>query len=402
MTTTGPGGMPPRGSVSTADEVLRHTQTGLVLSTVLAEGPLARAEVADRIGLTRATVTRVVARLLEQNLLRERSPRRDSPGRPMVPLEIAGEDRGVITVHFGAHESRVGLVDLRGRVLDEMRDRYVSTDPETLVGGVSARVSAISIRHANRLRVLGVGVGIGGWLEPESGEVIRFEPLGWQNVPLGALLSAAIPLPVYLDQFVRGLAMAEQMFGTARGQSDFVEMWIGNVVGAAIVQGGVVRRGPKGASGVIAHFPTRDGEDVRCECGRRGCLGKRISDDAVLAEAVRLEICDDRANIRDVVDLARQGEPHVMALLASTGSIAGSAAAAMADLINPSAWVVGGVVTTAPEFLDSFRRTFEERAERSDGVTITASQFGDLAPTIASASVILDRYYRDPMALERR
>ena len=389
-----------RFPVATAEE-LGRANAGLILAAVLAEGPLARAELADRVGLTRATVTRVVSRLIELGLLREGAPRRKSRGRPMIPLELAGEDRVVISVHFGVRESRVGLVDLRGRVLDETRDRYGSTDPRDLVQIVTDRVSALKSRTAGRQRVLGVGTSMGGWLEPDRGEVIRFDPLGWRDVPLASLLAEKIDYPLYLDQVVRGLALAERMFGAARGLDDFVEMWIGNVVGAAIVQDGGVRRGMSGSGGMIAHFPTRDATGEPCECGRRGCLQSRINDDAVLAEAQDLGVCSADADIRDVVDLAQRGEPRARALMREKGAIAGESAAAMADLINPSAWVVAGVSTTAVDFIDSFTQAFSLNAERVAGLDIRASAFGDLAPTIASASVLLDSYYRDPMGFER-
>ncbi len=386
--------------VATPEE-LGRANAGLILAAVLAEGPLARAEVADRVGLTRATVTRVVAKLIELGLLREDAPRRENRGRPMVPLELAGEDRVVIALHFGVRESRVGLVDLRGRVLDEIRDRYGSTDPLDLVRIVTDRVSVLKSRSAGRLRILGVGASIGGWLESDSGEVIRFDPLGWRGVPLAALLAEKIDYPIYLDQVVRGLALAERMFGAARGLDDFVEMWIGNVVGAAIVQDGSVRRGMKGSGGMIAHFPTRDVSGEPCECGRLGCLQHRINDDAVLAEAHELGLCSAAGDVRDVVDLAQRGDLNARALMRKNGAIAGESAASMADLVNPSAWVVAGVSTTAVDFIDAFTRAFSLNAERVDGLDIRASAFGDLAPTIASAAVLLDSYYRDPMGFER-
>ena len=155
-------------SVSTA-EGLGRANAGLILSAVLAEGSIARAELADRVGLTRATVTRVVSRLTEMGLLVEGSPRRDSPGRPMVPLSLAGENRAVVSVHFGATEFRVGLVDLRGRVLDESRERYVSDDPRRIVEMVSQRVRAAQTGKSANLKILGVGASIGGGLVPILG-----------------------------------------------------------------------------------------------------------------------------------------------------------------------------------------------------------------------------------------
>lgn len=382
-------------------EGLGRANAGLVLAAVLADGPLARAEIADRVGLTRATVTRVVARLIELGLLHEGTPRRDSPGRPMVPLTLAGDDRAVVSVHFGAHECRVGLVDLRGRVLDESRDRYATSDPEQIVEMVGHRVSALAARVAGQVRLLGVGASIGGWLQSEHGKVVRFDPLGWHRVPLAALLARAIHLPIHLDQVVHGLALAERMYGAARGIDDFVEMWIGAVVGAAVVHDGVVRRGVTGASGMIAHFPTRDRAGAPCDCGRVGCLETSVNDVAILEGARSRGIAGPLTDVRDVVDLAQRGDDSARALLAEKGTIAGESAAALADLIDPTAWVVAGVLTTSDAFLEAFVRSFSMHAQRSAGLDVRASAFGDLAPTIASASVLLDAYYRDPLGFER-
>jgi predicted NBD/HSP70 family sugar kinase len=387
-------------SVSTA-EGLGRANAGLILAAVLAEGSIARAELAERVGLTRATVTRVVARLTEMGLLLEGSPRRDSPGRPMVPLSLAGENRAVVSVHFGATEFRVGLVDLRGRVLDESRERYVSDDPARIVEMVSQRVRAAQTGKSASLKILGVGASIGGWVSSDPGEVVRFNPLGWQQVPLVELLRRALKLPVHLDQVVRGLALAESMFGSARGLDDFIEVWVGNVVGVAIVQGGVVQSGTTGASGMIAHFPTRNSSGPLCECGRMDCLEKSINDLSVVEAAREAGIIDDQADVRDVVQLADRGDEFARKLLSDKGALAGEAAAAVANIIDPAGCVVAGVSTTAHVFLESFIAAFNSRALRSNGLIVRASAFGDLAPTIASASVLLDAYYRDPLGFER-
>ena len=172
-------------------------------------------------------------------------------------------------------------------------------------------------------------------------------------------------------------------------------------MGVAIVQGGVVQSGTTGASGMIAHFPTRNDSGPLCDCGRKDCLEKRINDLSVVEAARAAGIIDDNADVRDVAQLADRGDKFAMKLLGDKGAIAGEAAAAVANIIDPAGCVVAGVSTTAQVFLESFIAAFNSRALRSNGLIIRASAFGDLAPTIASASVLLDAYYRDPLGFER-
>lgn len=395
------GALPPVRLPVTTAEGLGRAHAGLILQTVLAEGSIARAELSDRVGLTRATVTRVVTKLIDLGLLREGSPRRESAGRPMVPLTLAGENRAVLSLHFGAREFRVGLVDLRGRVLDEVRDAYSSTEPADVVASVAQRATALLSSTGGSLRMVGAGVSIGGWVSSERGEVVRFDPLGWRDVPLGVLLAQSFDLPVHLDQVVRGLALAERMFGAAKGVDHFIELWVGNVVGVALVEGGVVRSGTAGAFGMIAHLPTRDTEGFPCECGRAGCLEKNINDLAMVEAARRQGLLPQAADIRALVRLSDHGDVAASNFLTEKGAVAGEAAATIADLTDPSMCVVAGVSTTADAFLSAFRSAFHAHALRSNDIEVRASAFGDLAPTIASASVLLDDYYRDPLGYER-
>lgn len=386
--------------VSTA-EGLGRANAGLILARVLAEGSIARAELADRVGLTRATVTRMVAKLIEMGLLLEGSPRRDSRGRPMIPLLLAAEDRAVVAVHFGATEFRVGLVDLRGRVLDESRERYVSKEPDQVVQAVTQRVKLLAAKKSQSMKILGVGASIGGWVSADPVQVVRFDPLGWRNVPLVSLLESALALPVILDQVVRGLALAESMFGAARELEDFLELWIGNVVGVALVQQGAVQSGTAGAWGMIAHLPTRSQTEFTCDCGRRDCLEKSISDQSIISSGHRAGIIESSSDVRDIVQLADSGNESAIAVLREKGAVAGEVAAAIANIVDPVGCIVAGLSSTSTAFMDSFIAAFSRNALRSEELVVRSSAFGDLAPTIASASVLLNAYYRDPLGFEK-
>jgi predicted NBD/HSP70 family sugar kinase len=390
---------PLRKGIGTSEDIGR-VHASLVLRAVLADGPLARAEIADRVGLTRATVTRVTGRLLDIALLREGIPNRSNPGRPMVPLELGGDDHVVVTAHFGATEIRIGVVNIRGEMLREHRYRYVERSPEAVAELARRGIDGMAAEAGHTGRVLGVGASLSGWVDPATGVVVRFAPLGWRDVPFGALLTDALDLPHYFDHTVRGLALAERMVGAAKGHQDLLVVWVGNVVGAAIVNEGVARQGPRGAAGSIAHFPVGDEHGHACECGRTDCLQELVTDGAILRDAVHAGIVRPSASIQTFIQVARDGDEAALELVAHRAAVLGRAAAAMSNLINPPLVVVGGLVPTAPGFMPAFIDAFTRGSEREGEVLVTESAFGDAAPTIASASFVLDAYYRDPFAFE--
>ena len=108
------GFSPPSREMRETSADVGTANAAAVLQVLLAEGPLARAEIADRVGLTRGTVTRVTGRLLAIGLLVEGEPLPSQFGRPLVPLALAASARLSATAHLGAEEARLGLVGIDG------------------------------------------------------------------------------------------------------------------------------------------------------------------------------------------------------------------------------------------------------------------------------------------------
>lgn len=372
-----------------------------VVRTLLADGPLSRAVIAERVGMTRGTVTRVTGRLVDLGFLREQNPVRPDLGRPSVPLAIAGDAWVVATAHFGVREMRIGLVGIRGEVLVERRFPNPSADPEAVLRLAAAELTALVSDEVAGRTLLGVGACVGGWVNPETGRVVEFNALGWQQFPLADVLESAVGLPVHFDQMVRGLALGERMFGAARHHRDFIELWLGNIMGAAVVTNGLVRRGTSGASGLVGHAPVRGAASAQCVCGRTACLGSVASDSAVLGQAKAAGAIADTVTMRELVDIARGGSGSVGEVVSRAATYAGRAAAAMVDLLDPALLVVGGHITEAPQFLPAFRTALfaESQYHRVGDLPVVGSVFGDAAPTVAAASIVLNSFYQDPLSI---
>ena len=366
-----------------------------VVRSLLRDGPIARTEVAERTGLTRATVTRATAKLIDMGIVVEGEPIR-SFGRPMIPIDLRAEHRLVVSIHVGVTLTRVGLVDVRGRIVQERKRLHVTTEPAGLVDDVCRVAREMLAEHAQDAEVIGVGASIGGWVDTESGVVVRYTPLGWSDVPLVTMIAERLHLPVMFDHMVRGMALSEMMFGSARDVRDFLQIYVGDVLGAASVDAGIIRRGPRGAAGSIDHLPV-SGESTRtCSCGRRHCAQWLVTDRAVRDDAVALGLAAAGVTMDDLVASEDDG---VLGLLDERARLLGEAVGLLIDFVNPSLLLLAGPQTRRPGFLAAFRSGLSVRSDHGGDLDLPVriAGFGDSTPTPASAALCLDAYYRDPI-----
>ncbi|MFF4343717.1 ROK family protein [Kitasatospora sp. NPDC001540] len=376
-----------------------------IMRTVLVHGPQPRAGIAELTGLSAGTVTRLTARLTSAGLLHElpgvRGPAEG--GRPRVPLDLPTERTAVVGVHIGLLRTTVGLVDPRGGVLGQAVHAHRSSAPDVLVAQAAAAVAELAGGLGAGRRVLGVGVGIGGWVDTEHGTVVAHQPLGWHDVPLHRLLSAELGHPVRLEGTVRAMALAETWYGAATRARSAVELFIGNVVGSALVLDGRIHGGPRSAAGTLTHLPVAGARGPRCDCGRYDCLQAVATDASVLAQARAAGSAGPGDAFEDVIARARQGDRPAAHLLRRRARHVGRAAALVLDLLNPELVVLAGGPLLTPEYLPDVRRELVRRSQLGGeaAARLVLSGLGPQALVLSSAAPFLDAYFSDPLGYER-
>lgn len=382
---------------------IRRQNVAAVMRTVLARGPIPRADLARLTGLAPGSVTKLTARLVSAGLLREDAtvPAERQPGRPRIPVSIDPRHH-VMGLHIGLLWTMVGIVDLTGRIVTEVTVPHNGkTSFEAILRRVVERVRELTDRSGLD-GILGVGVSTGGWVDPESGLVVEHPVLGWRDVPLRATLAEQLDRPVLLDNTVRAMALAESWFGVGRDVRSLLHLFVGNIVGASMVTGGRPHRGPRSAAGYLDHLPIGVRTGHRCPCGRYDCLQAVASDLAVVTEARQRGLLAENENLDDLAALAADGDRRAAALLRTRARHVGQALALLVEILNPERVVLGGGVADHPEYLPDLRSAMVERLHRPLHTTaddlVRATSFGRHAVMLASATLFLDAYYRDPMA----
>ncbi|WP_413450062.1 ROK family transcriptional regulator [Georgenia phoenicis] len=302
----------------------REHNRALVLQTLAAHGTLSRADLARGTGLTRVTVSDLVAELITAGLVIERGQRPGSrPGKPATLLEIDRDAQHIVGVDLSDLTAfRSCVVDLEGTVLEEY-ELATGGATGTEAARLAAEVAARAARSATA-PLLGVGVGTPGIVD-SRGTVLTAPNLGWSDLPLQQLLAEELRAPVHVANDANAAVMAERRFG--EGSADLMLIRVGGGVGAGILVNGVPRLGAHSAAGEIGHVVVGTDGGPPCACGRSGCLEawlavpslRRLLAGASDGERVRVE-AGRRLGIAlapvvatlDVSEIALSGPPDLL------------------------------------------------------------------------------------------
>ncbi|MRG61089.1 ROK family protein [Agromyces sp. CFH 90414] len=286
-----------------------HNRT-LVLQTLYSHGLRSRADLARETGLTRVTVSDLVAELIAEGLVVELGPREDArPGKPATLIDI---DRGafqIVGLDLSEHDR------LRGAVIDLDGGIVARADVE-LAGATGDAATELVIGLARRLTelatvpLLGIGIGTPGVVDPAG--VVRSAPnLGWTSEPLQARVAGALGAPVLVANDANVGVLAEHGAGEGR---DLLLVKIGHGVGAGLIVGGRPVVGSDFAAGEIGHVVVGTDDGPRCACGKHGCLEAWVAVPRLAEQLEAIEADGGEASARD--DVLREAGRRLAIVLA--------------------------------------------------------------------------------------
>ena len=333
-------------------EQMRSFNRSLVLRTIYEQRSISRADVARLTGLTRTTVSDLVAEVIGDGLVEETGRGPSSGGKAPILLRVVDDARLLIGLDLGDKVFRGALVDLRGKIL-----RSLEVESEGSGEGALERAFRLVdtlLRGAGH-QVLGIGIGTAGVIDTTVGTVVHAVNLGWRDLPLGALLRARTGLPVYVVNDSQATALAEHVFG-GFGGANLAVVKVGQGVGAGLVIDGHLYQGDGFGAGEIGHTTARPDGDV-CGCGRRGCLETLTSSRAILARLGALAP-EHAGSLADAVAACRAGDPIVRHVVEEAGRELGRGVAWLIGALNVQRVVlVGSVTAFGDPWLEAVRAT---------------------------------------------
>jgi predicted NBD/HSP70 family sugar kinase len=323
----------------------------LIYEALKRRGATTRTELSAALGLTKNTVNAIVDELIAAGYARMTGLQESGgAGRKALGVAFVPENRKAIGYQLLSRSLVAVVTDLCGAPLERDELPLPATTPEKVVAAIAGHAAARQAAEPHRALV-GVGLGVPALVD-SAGRVVRSTHLGWSDVPLGAMMAAALPAGrILVDNGVKLATQGELWFGAGRGTKHFAYCSFGAGVGCGLAIGGDIVRGESGLAGELGHTVVEPG-GPRCACGNSGCLEAVAGLPALfarVAEATGEEV--DALDAAALAARARQGDEAVLRELTRAGRAIGVALAVLVNLFNPRYIVCDGPLMLAAETL---------------------------------------------------
>ena len=270
----------------------------------------------------------------------------------------------IFGVDIGGTTIKLGLFDDEAKVLDkwEIPTRKENSGEEILPDVAKSILAKMEEKSIKISEVKGIGVGAPGAVDEKGTMVGGAVNLGWGVLNIPEILHKYIEVPVRANNDANVAALGEMWQGGGKGYSNMVAVTLGTGVGGGIIIGGKIVTGANGAGGEIGHIHIEDHETEVCGCKKKGCLEQYASATGIVRLAKRRLTKDEEPSVlrsgeisaKTVFDAVKAGDKVAIQIAEQFGEYLGKGLAAVAAVVNPEAFVIGGGVSKAGDILLSF------------------------------------------------
>lgn len=272
-----------------------------------------------------------------------------------------------IGIDIGGTKIAIGLVDKKGKVIDEVVfPTHPTKEYEIVKNDLISHIK--SILKKKKHSVSGIGVGIAGQIDTENGNVIFAPNLFWNDVPLQKDLQKAFKdLSIVLVNDVRAATIGEWLFGAGKKSDNFACLFIGTGIGGGIVSHGELLTGVSNTAGEFGHMPINF-NGRQCTCGAHGCLESYAGGWAIAKRAKDLieedkkfghliiKLADgkiENITAKHVVEAFFEGDPLAKLIMDEVTEALILGVTAIVHAFNPERLIMaGGVILGLPDLIE--------------------------------------------------
>lgn len=308
----------------------------------------------------------------------------------------------IFGVDVGGTTVKLGCFDTDGNLLDKWEIPTRTEDKgSNIIGDIAGSILVkLAKDDIDKKDVVGIGIGVPGPVKSD-GNVIVAVNLGWKDVNVSRELSELTDIPVKASNDANVAALGEMWKGGGQGYSNVVAVTLGTGVGGGIIVDGRIVNGATGAGGEIGHIHLEDNESETCGCGGHGCLEQYASATGIVRIA-RKKLADsskdsvlreEEITAKSVWDAVKAGDELAVEVAGIYGEYLGKGLAAVADVVNPEIFVIGGGVSKAGRVVIEYMEPYFDRYvfPGAKNAKFALAKLGNDAGIYGAARLMIDK-----------
>lgn len=369
-----------------------------IMKVVFEKKAIPRAKIAEITGLSKATVSNNVKQLLENNLLKETTTGESSGGRRPVLLQLNSDGAHFVGFEWGIDQIKGVLINLNKKIVKYKEINVDNYQVKNYIEKTAPIIEEFGQLIDKKSLIYGIGIGIHGLVNPVKGVSLYAPHFNWKNVSIVDKLSEIVDFPVFIDNDVRMMALAEKW----DGKSNFVFINTGSGIGAAIVYNDKLLFGSNYSAGEFGHMKVVD-DGPRCSCGNYGCLEALISTDNMVknfesvlaAEVTEAELLTGWHRLK--ADARKVKDSRARKIIKKAAAYLGIGIANLTNLLNTDQVIIGGKFLEIEEVI---MPVIKEKAHSNslkvpgDNITITKTSFGDKVGAVGAAMKVFSEFFK--------
>jgi len=398
----------------TTNEDMVNLNRALILQYIQQNGICTRANISKAIGLTSASISKIISGLLKDGLVEEKGYVVGKKGRRSVGIAIRKDIKKVLGVKFSKRSISLGVFDVSGATYDI---HVENIEEDNNFYEIIERIKSLLKQYIDSFDIAAIGIAVPGPFIKKEGILHLMTGIAnGKDIPIKHFLQESIDIPIVVCHNANAGALADWWFGSyfsGDKKGTLIHFIVGEGVGAGIIVDGKILEGDQGIAGEIGHISI-DVNGKKCNCGNYGCLERYCSSVDFVKYATDMRTKDPSSVLNrykeldlEIILKAANEEKDMLAieLVKSVGKYIGYGVITLIYSYNPSIIVISNEMAKGGELLlNSVKKVVKERVDRSiyENVEIKLSDFINQDSILyGAAAVAIDYCLKNPSLLMR-
>lgn len=335
-----------------SQQLIKHKNKQAIIQLIKREDNLSRAEIVQRLGLSKGTISSLVAELIEQQLILEKGPGESSGGRRPVLLTFNEKAGFSIGIDLGVNYILGVLTDLQGNIFEKVYCALRNKKNDTILSKLREVIYELSTKAPpSPYGIIGIGIGVPGMVG-KNNEILFAPNLGWINYSLIDELKEFFDFTIRIENEANAGAYGEKMVGLGKELNNLVYISTGIGIGTGIILNGELFKGTKGLSGEFGHMSI-DKNGEKCRCGNLGCWELYASEKYIEKRAMEEKLMtQDDFSLELIHSLLMDNNEIALKILAETAYHLGIGLKNIIHALNPEQIIIGGRLASFQKWIE--------------------------------------------------